>query len=164
MRSARQTQGYRTDTVWDTCVSERGGMRTLTLLLALLAILLTGCGSDEPAAASAWTATGTRRPARPTPDRRARTRRAASASGALAPGTYTTLSFSPAITYTVPAGWTNGEDLPGNFLLQLEDDIRYIGIYRDANAPYKCEQHPDPDVSQTVSDYTRWLRHHPLLH
>ena len=74
------------------------------------------------------------------------------------------MTFSPAITYTVPAGWTNGEDLPGNFLLQLDGDSRYIGIYRDANAPYKCEEHPDPDVSQTVSDYTRWLRRHPLLH
>jgi hypothetical protein len=74
------------------------------------------------------------------------------------------VSFSPAITYTVPAGWTNGEDLPGNVLLQLQDDNRYIGIYRDTNAPYKCEEHPDPDVRQTVSDYTRWLRRHPLLH
>jgi hypothetical protein len=84
--------------------------------------------------------------------------------GALQPGTYTTTVFSPAITFTVPEGWTNLEDLPGNFALQLEDDPRYIGIYRDANAPYRCEEYPDPDVKQTVSDYTRWLRSHPLLH
>jgi hypothetical protein len=139
-------------------------MRTLTLLLALLAILLTGCGSDEPASAAAMdghpkapTGNADARPACPNPE-------GGQCLGALEPGTYTTVSFSPAITYTVPAGWTNGEDLPGNFLLQLEDDIRYIGIFRDANAPYKCEEHPDPDVSQTVSDYTRWLRRHPLLH
>ena len=84
--------------------------------------------------------------------------------GALAPGTYTTQSFSPAITYTVPAGWTNSEDLPGNFVLHRTGDFRYLGIYRDANVPYKCEEHPDPDISQSVSDYTRWLRRHPLLH
>ena len=84
--------------------------------------------------------------------------------GRLEPGTYTTVSFAPAITYTVPAGWANGEDLPGNFQLQLNDDARYLGIYKNANVPFKCEEHPDLRLSQTVSDYTRWLRRHPLLH
>jgi hypothetical protein len=71
--------------------------------------------------------------------------------------------FAPAITYTVPAGWTNLEDLPGNFLIQLNGDNRYVGIYRNANAPDKCEERPDPDVSQSVSDYSRWLRAQSLL-
>jgi hypothetical protein len=137
----------------------------VTAALALLAILLTGCGGDAAAAprlthtgvghAKAQTADAT--PVCPNPN-------GGQCLGPLEPGTYTTVTFSPAITYTVPAGWTNGEDLPGNFLLQLAGDQRYIGIYRDANAPYKCEEHPDPDVRQTVSDYTRWLRANPLLH
>ncbi len=142
-------------------------MRPLTLLLALLALLLTGCGrqaasakpthSDRKAQTADADADADARPACPNPH-------GGSCLGALEPGTYTTVSFSPAITYTGPAGWTNGEDLVGNFALQLNGDPRYIGIYRDANAPYKCEEHFDPDVSWTVSDYTRWLRRHPLLH
>jgi hypothetical protein len=145
----------------------RARMATLTFAIALLAIALTGCGSDAAAAApssaravagdgKAQTADADPRPVCPNPY-------GGQCLGPLEPGRYTTVSFSPAISYTVPAGWTNGEDLPGNFGLQLEDDIRYIGIYRDANAPYKCEEYPDPDVSQKVSDYTRWLRRHPLL-
>jgi hypothetical protein len=37
--------------------------------------------------------------------------------GPIAAGTYSTVVFGPTITYTVPAGWANYEDLPGNFLL-----------------------------------------------
>jgi hypothetical protein len=37
--------------------------------------------------------------------------------GNVQPGTYHTVTFHPEITYTVPAGWANFEDLPGNFLL-----------------------------------------------
>jgi hypothetical protein len=40
-------------------------------------------------------------------------------------GTYTTTTFQPSITYTVPDGWLNREDLPGNFLLHLDGDERY---------------------------------------
>ena len=83
--------------------------------------------------------------------------------GTLRPGTYTTRAFAPAITYTVPGGWTNGEDLPGNFLLQREGDNRYIGIFRDVNAPLACLEAFDPAVAQSVKEYTRWLRRHPLL-
>jgi len=145
----------------------RGRMRPLMLVIALFAIPLTGCGSDAAAAAPslaravadagrAQTGDADPRPVCPNPH-------GGQCLGPLEPGTYTTVTFSPAITYTVPAGWTNGEDLPGNFLLQLEGDSRYLGIYRDANVPDGCAEHPDPDVSQSVSDYTRWLRRHPLL-
>jgi hypothetical protein len=37
--------------------------------------------------------------------------------GPLAPGTYHTMQFDPPLRYTVPAGWGNYEDTPGNFLL-----------------------------------------------
>jgi hypothetical protein len=37
--------------------------------------------------------------------------------GALSAGTYSSSVFQPAITYRVPAGWGNFEDLPGNLLL-----------------------------------------------
>ena len=37
--------------------------------------------------------------------------------GDLDPGTYTTEIFEPRLTYSVPEGWANFEDTPGNFLL-----------------------------------------------
>lgn len=37
--------------------------------------------------------------------------------GPLAAGTYTTTHFQPRLTYSVPSGWDNEEDLRGNFLL-----------------------------------------------
>ncbi len=139
-------------------------MRPLTLIPALLAVLVTACGSASaastgPADSNAKAQAGGAQPAPACPNPHGGT-----CLGPLPAGTFTTTTFSPAITYTVPTGWTNGEDLPGNFLLQLAGDARYVGIYRDANAPYKCEEHPDPDVGQSVADYTRWLRRHPLLH
>lgn len=145
--------------------------RTLTVALVLISIALAGCGSDETnksgQATSVVTAPagdGNRQTGGATQKRPCPNPHGGRCLGPLDPGTYTTQSFSPAITYTVSAGWTNGEDLNGNFLLGLADDMRYIGIYRDANAPYKCEEHPDADVGQSVRDYTRWLRSNTLLH
>ena len=135
------------------------GRRTLAVAATLAAIGVAGCGGGDEAPASlaaAHTEAAEPRPPCPNPH-------GGECLGPLEAGTYTTVTFAPAITYTVPTGWTNGEDLPGNFLLQLEGDPRYIGIFRDANAPYRCAEHPDPNVSQSVSDYTRWLRRHPLL-
>lgn len=83
--------------------------------------------------------------------------------GPLDAGTYTTQVFSPAITYTVPDGWTNGEDLLGNFLLQLEGDSRYLGIYRNVAAPFECEEKPDPGVDQSIEALSSWLTGHPGL-
>jgi hypothetical protein len=37
--------------------------------------------------------------------------------GPIAAGTYTTVRFIPTLTYAVPDGWSNLEDLDGNFLL-----------------------------------------------
>ena len=83
--------------------------------------------------------------------------------GPIAAGTYTTTTFGPTITYTVPDGWVNGEDLLGNFLLQQEGDPRYLGIYRNVAAPLECEEHRDPNVDQSVEAITEWLTSHPGL-
>lgn len=83
--------------------------------------------------------------------------------GQLAPGTYTTRVFSPDITYTVPSGWVNGEDLPGNFLLQLEGDARYLGIYNGIAAPDECAERPAPRVGRSVEALSQWLTEHPGL-
>ena len=83
--------------------------------------------------------------------------------GPLVAGTYTTRAFSPSIQYTVPEGWTNGEDLLGNFLLQLRGDQRYLGIYRNVRAPLRCEEKPDPEVNDSIEALSAWLTSHPGL-
>ena len=61
--------------------------------------------------------------------------------GSLEAGTHSTTSFEPNLSYTVPEGWTNGEDLPGNVLLSRTDDPEegiwggsYIGVYQNVRA------------------------------
>lgn len=83
--------------------------------------------------------------------------------GPLAAGTYTTQIFQPTITYTVPEGWTNAEDLLGNFLLQVEGASRYIGIYRNVGVPVACLEEVDLDVGLTVNELSKWYTSHPGL-
>lgn len=84
--------------------------------------------------------------------------------GSLDPGTYTTSSFSPEITYTVPDGWVNLEDLRGNFLLQMTGDVRYLGIYQNVRAPADgCDEAFAEGVGLTVTDLVGWYVAHPGL-
>lgn len=83
--------------------------------------------------------------------------------GSLEAGSYTTIAFQPEITYTVPAGWTNLEDLPGNFLLQKEDDPRYLGIYQNVRAPAECDEVWADGVEGSVQDLLDWYAAHPGL-
>lgn len=86
--------------------------------------------------------------------------------GDLEPGTYTTLRFQPAITYTVPEGWTNFEDLEGNFLLQRVTDFSnqdistgpFVGVYQNIAAPNGCAESADPEVGQSVDDLLAWFQ------
>lgn len=77
--------------------------------------------------------------------------------GALEPRTrYRTETFTPRIGYTTPAGWSNMEDLPGNFLLlppgRSIDDVDagtadYLGIYSGASvSAADCAPEPMPGV------------------
>ncbi len=83
--------------------------------------------------------------------------------GPLDPGTYSTVSFSPRITYTVPDGWSNDEDLPGNFLTVMTGDVRYLGIYQNVRAPKDCEEDWADGVEGTVQDLVGWYTTHPGL-
>jgi hypothetical protein len=92
--------------------------------------------------------------------------------------TYTTISFLPAISYSLPAsGWFNYEDTPGNFLLVPPgNDLPgvnagtsdFIGIYR-AVAPSEFGQLPDctttlvPGIASTPRAMTTWLRQQSAL-
>lgn len=69
---------------------------------------------------------------------------------------YRTVAFIPPITYTTPSGWSNLEDLSGNFLLlppgrsvegvdSATDD--YLGVYSGATvAAADCTSKPMPGV------------------
>jgi hypothetical protein len=78
--------------------------------------------------------------------------------GTLTAGTYSTRIFLPRITYTVPAGWQNLEDLPGNFLLVPpgydlagvnEGESEMIGIYSSVVASSR-ECHADGQPAQAM--------------
>ena len=116
---------------------------------------------DEPAAPSSSTAC-------PNPDGGTRNR----CRGDLPPGTYTTTAFEPTLTYTVGGGWSNMEDLPGNFLLippggsldgvnPMTSD--FLGVYTSVVPPLPCvEQAAAPTVT-TPQVYVDWLRAQPQL-
>ncbi len=68
--------------------------------------------------------------------------------GPLDAGKYTTEVFQPTLTYSVPAGWDNEEDLSGNFLLLPPgEDLAgvdagtsdYIGVYTRVRASGGCD-------------------------
>jgi hypothetical protein len=91
--------------------------------------------------------------------------------GTLAAGTYTTTSFEPTLSYTVPEGWTNGEELPGQVLLSRTGDTEvetwggsYIGIYQNVRAPAPCGERPQPGIGTSATDLAAWYRTVPGLH
>ncbi|AUZ87650.1 hypothetical protein CVO76_08425 [Arthrobacter agilis] len=90
--------------------------------------------------------------------------------GTLMAGTYSTTSFEPALSYTVPAGWTNGQDLPGNLLLSRSVDPAggiwggsYIGVYQDIRAPALCGEEVQPGIGTSAAELAAWYRSVPGL-
>ena len=91
--------------------------------------------------------------------------------GPLEAGTYTTRAFKTQLTYTVPDGWANFEDLPGNFLLIPPSGSNegvdagtsdYIGVY-DGVAPIsdECQERPAAGVELTPAAMGAWYARHP---
>jgi hypothetical protein len=90
--------------------------------------------------------------------------------GSLKAGTYTTESFIIPITYRVPAGWTNMEDTPGNFLLLPPGgDLPgvnagtsdYIGVYASVAASAPACGHIQRDVPRTAERISAYIAHSP---
>jgi len=83
------------------------------------------------------------------------------------------VSFSPRITYVVPSGWTNVEDLPSIFLLVPPvgtvdgvdaDTSDFLGIYRGvAAADPDCTRGMEKGVGQSSAALAAWLRAHEEL-
>jgi len=148
-------------------------MRIIVAAAALA--LLTACGSgssSEPDAAPATSpaaiesSSEATRPPCPNPEGQF-------CLGRLDAGTYSTVQFEPAISYTVTAGWSNFEDMAGNFLLvPPTGNLKgvdggtsdFIGVYRSvvahANA---CPSTPAPGVGTTPAAIMKWLQRDPAL-
>src|SRR5581483_11486337 len=85
--------------------------------------------------------------------------------GTVTAGTYTTQMFGPRLTYTVPDGWQNLEDLEGNFLLVPPRSklagvdattTDFVGVYTSVRAPRGCAgDDDDPAVPATVAGYVQ---------
>ncbi|PYI38087.1 hypothetical protein CVS30_11920 [Arthrobacter psychrolactophilus] len=90
--------------------------------------------------------------------------------GALEEGNYSTTSFEPKLSYTVPEGWSNREDLPGNVLLTRTSDSQegtwggsYIGVYQNVRASSLCTEEAQPGVGTSAADLAAWYRTAPGL-
>jgi hypothetical protein len=92
--------------------------------------------------------------------------------GPLTAGTYQTSMFQLPLTYTVPAGWGNLEDLPGNFLLLPVDATLagvnpgtsdYLGVYTSVAAAGHCTGTPSTSVPATWQGLVDWLAADPAL-
>ncbi len=87
---------------------------------ALIGVALAGCASTGGTQGSGTSLGSGSETVGPSPTRSAAycpNPEGGTCLGPLQPGTYTTTTFEPGITYTVPEGWDNEEDTPGNFLL-----------------------------------------------
>jgi hypothetical protein len=130
------------------------------LVLASLA----ACGNSPPAqpALSPQTAAASASPSAACPNPEG-----GSCLGPVASGTYGTTVFRPIITYRVPAGWGNFEDLPGNFLLIPPGGefagvdpgtSDYVGVYASV-VPDRPGCDGSPAVEQDPTAIARWYGH-----
>jgi hypothetical protein len=132
-------------------------------LIALFCLSLAGCAAGATTHAAGKTSTAApastpTQPHCPNPE-------GMNCLGQLAGGTYTTQTFDPKLSYTVPAGWSNMEDMYGNFLLLPPGQplagvnpgtSDYIGVYTSVYPVNGCST-PDGDVT-TPAAYLRWLQ------
>jgi hypothetical protein len=146
---------------------DRSWHRRLVGLVLGLAITA-GCGSASLSPTNSATAPSTttlaaasERPACPDSD-------GGACLGPLAAGTYSTELFVPRITYTVPAGWGNLEDLPGNFMLLPPgsdlDGVNtgttdYLGIYSNVALAAPCAE-PRPTAKGPAA-MAAYIASHP---
>ena len=92
--------------------------------------------------------------------------------GWLTGGTFYTSTFKLPLTYTVPAGWGNLEDLPGNFLLLPVDGTLigvnnstsdYLGVYTSVAAAGHCDGQASTMVAHSWQGLVDWLTSDPAL-
>lgn len=142
-----------------------------SLVAAALITLLSGCSSPSPGTAPSTppavvssgspSATGSDCP----------NSHGGSCLGPLPAGEYRTTTFEPQISYTVPDGWTNFEDLPGNFWLFQQQDNQegarggsYLGIYSNVHAAsIDCDEAWQYGLGTTPTELAAWYQTVPGL-
>jgi hypothetical protein len=147
-----------------------------SLLVAGLAFLVggtSGCGGHTTTSSpGAGSAAKTTRAAKSKPPYMCQISDGGECRGPLNAGTYTSKLFQPRVTYTLPAGWANWEDLPGNFNLvppgQTQPGINagtsdFIGVYASVGAPNGCQSGTDPHVGNGEPAFARWVSADPAL-
>lgn len=129
-------------------------------------IALTGCASNPPAATPSETAPVTGSVQQECPNYEGGV-----CLGPIQAGTYTTVQFSPTLTYTVPDGWSNFEDTEGNFLLVPEpydlagvnaETSDFIGVYTSVQ-PGNCNYGPTENVPLTADGLLEWTKANPAF-
>jgi hypothetical protein len=87
---------------------------------------------------------------------------AATLPPALAPGTYTSAAFQPAVTYTVPSGWRVSQDSLDYFALQpASSEVTGIHFFRDplaASQDPTCPTSPEPGIGTLSLELATWIR------
>jgi hypothetical protein len=85
----------------------------------------------------------------------------------LSAGRHETSTFAPTLSYEVPAGWSNLEDLPGNFLLLPPGSTLagvnpgtsdFLGVYSSVAAPEQCTGNVDLSVERTPVALVEYLQ------
>ncbi len=119
---------------------------SLPLVAALLAAaLLAACGSGSGAGTPAPTLAPSPLPA----------------------GAYTSRAFQPAVTFTLPPGWTNPSDAADYFALQpAGSDATGIHLFRDPQAASQdasCPTAAEAGIGTLSSELTAWIRGLPGL-
>jgi serine/threonine-protein kinase len=91
--------------------------------------------------------------------------------GEVQPGTHTTRTFRPRLTYSIPVGWTNYNDSPGNVgFVPPGGDWKavdsghsdYLGVFQRI-APTGSRCGDDAGRVRSAAAYVRWLRANPGL-
>jgi hypothetical protein len=81
---------------------------------------------------------------------------------AMPAGTYTSTSFGPALTFTVPAGWEVANDSSGYLELRPLGSVDAgIHVFRDIKAASQaadCPTSAEPGVGATSSELIAWMR------
>ena len=86
-------------------------------------------------------------------------------AGPLSAGSHRSRLFIPPVTYEVPAGWDNPEDLPGTFTLHPAGaDTDAVFVFRDvAVVTQECNWVLDTAVGNRAEDIADWLTSNPNL-
>jgi hypothetical protein len=92
---------------------------------------------------------------------------AAPAVTPLPAGTYTSVNFQPAVTFTVPDGWVLETDGPLYLSLRpVDNEMIGIHLFRDPKAASQdptCPASPEPGVGGTSSELATWIGKRPGL-